>query len=315
VESASYTSGLPMVMTGGLTRIVLPGEEDRRDNTRTASFRLVAPGFFTTLQIPLRSGRVIDDGDTRDGLLVAVISETFAERQWPGIDAIGKTFQTRGQVRTVVGVVGDIRVRGLERSSEPQLYIPSTQPPESISDNYWPKDLLVRSAQRSAVLFPAIREVVRGADPEQPISNVRMLSDVVGDQTVTRRAQVRVLGALALLALLLAGVGIHGLLAFTVAQRDREIGVRLALGAHPRLVARMVVSEGIRLALFGVLPGVAIAYAAARAMGALLFGVRPDDPWTIGVAAVVCFVTAATACARPALRAARIHPMSALRSE
>ena len=116
-------------------------------------------------------------------------------------------------------------------------------------------------------------------------------------------------------ALLLAGVGIHGLLAFTVAQRDREIGVRLALGATPRVVGRMVVSEGIRMALIGVVPGVLIAYAAARAMSALLFGVRPDDPVTIALAAVLCFAAAATACARPALRAARIDPMSALRAD
>jgi ABC-type antimicrobial peptide transport system permease subunit len=164
-------------------------------------------------------------------------------------------------------------------------------------------------------LLPAIRDIVRQVDAQQPISNVRLLSDVLDDQTSTRRAQVRILGALAVLALLLAGVGIHGLLAFTVAQRDREIGVRLALGAHPGLVARMVVSEGIRMALIGVVPGILIAYAAARAMSALLFGVRPNDPLTITVAAVVCFVIAAAACVRPAIRAARIDPISALRAD
>ena len=135
------------------------------------------------------------------------------------------------------------------------------------------------------------------------------------DQTMTRRAQVNILTALAVLALLLAGVGIHGLLAFTVAQRDREIGVRLALGANPSVVARMIISDGIRMALIGAVPGVLIAYAAARAMGALLFGVRPDDPVTIGTAALACFVVASAACIKPALRAARIDPISALRGD
>jgi predicted permease len=315
VQAASYTSGLPMVLTGGITLILLPGEVDRRDGTQSASFRLVTSQFFTTLQIPLRRGRTIDDDDRRGRPLVAVVSESFARRHWPNADAIGRTFETRGQMRTVVGVVGDMMVRGLERTSEPQLYIPFDQAPDNTGELYQPKELLVRSSRPAAALLPAIREIVRRVDAEQPISNVRMLSDVVADQTSTRRAQVRILGALAVLALLLAGVGIHGLLAFTVAQRDREIGVRLALGANPGLVARMVVSEGVRMALIGVVPGILIAYAGARAMGALLFGVRPDDPLTIGVAAVACFVTAAAACVRPALRASRIDPISALRAE
>jgi ABC-type antimicrobial peptide transport system permease subunit len=231
------------------------------------------------------------------------------------VDPLGRTFTTRGQERTVVGVVGDVRVRGLERTSEPQLYIPFNQAPDNTGELYQPKDLLVRSAQSPAALVPAIRGVVRQVDAEQPISNVRLLSDVLGDQTTTRRAQVRILGALAVLALLLAGVGIHGLLAFTVAQRDREIGVRLALGANPGGVARMIVTDGIRMALIGVVPGVLIAYAAARAMSALLFGVRPDDPLTIASAAVACFVVTAAACVRPAVRASRIDPITALRAD
>ena len=314
VESAAYTSGIPLVLTGGLTRVVLPGDVERRDGTQDASFRLVTPEFFATLRIPQRRGRNLEEGDARDRPLVAVVSESFAKKFWPNGDAIGKTFTTRGQERTVVGIVGDILVRGLERPSEPQLYIPSAQAPDGIGGNYWPKDLIVRSALPEAALLTSIRDIVRQVDPEQPISNVRMLSRVLEDQTVTRRAQIRILGALALLALLLAGVGIHGLLAFTVAQRDKEIGVRLALGADRSLVARMVISEGIRMTLLGVLPGVLVAYFAARGMSALLFGVQPGDPLTIGAAALACFAIAATACVRPALRAARISPITALRA-
>ena len=315
VQAAAYTSGLPMVLTGGITLILVPGEVDRRDGTQTASFRLITSQFFPTLQIPLRRGRAIEDTDTRDRPLVAVVSESFAKRHWPNDDAIGRTFQTRGQVWTVVGVVGDVKVRGLERSSEPQLYIPFDQAPQPTGELYIAKDLLVRSSRPLGALLPSIREIVRQVDAQQPISNVRMLSDVIDDQTSTRRAQIRILSALAALALLLAGVGINGLLAFTVAQRDREIGVRLALGADPRRVAGMIVSEAMTMALIGVVPGVLIAYGAARAMAALLFGVRPDDPLTIAVAAGACFITTVVACARPALRAARIDPMSALRAD
>ena len=209
-------------------------------------------------------------------------------------------------------------VRGLERSSEPQVYIPAKQPPDSgLGGLYVPKDLVVRAPRQGGglALIPAVREIVRKVDPGQPLSNVRMMADIVGGQTADRTAQLRVLGALALLALLLAGVGIYGLLAFTVAQRSREIGVRLALGAGPSLVARMIVSEAARMAVIGVVPGVIGAYAAARGMSALLFGVQPGDPLTIVAATVLCLATAVVGAVRPAMRAARVDPMTALRAE
>ena len=313
VEGAAYISGLPMVLTGGITGITIPGAEPR--GNRSASLRLVTPGFFETLEIPLLAGRDVSEADTRDRQLVAVVSESFAKRFWPTEDPIGREFETRGDRRIVVGVVADIRVRGLERSSEPQLYLPAYQPPATIGDLYQPKDLVVRAARPDPGLVAAIRRVVRQADPQQPVSNVRLLAEVVGDQTADRRAQVNVLGALAVLALLLTAVGIHGLLAFTVSQRDREIGVRLALGASPRSVARMIVADGMRVALLGVVPGVFVAWMAARSMSALLVGVPPGDPLTIAAVAAVCFVTTVAACARPALRAAGVHPIAALKSD
>ena len=315
VESAAYTSGLPMIMTAGLTRIVPPGEEERYDGSQNAGLRLVTPQFFSALRIPLRLGRDVSETDTRDRPLVAVVSESLARRHWPDADPIGRTFQTRGQTRAVVGVVGDIKVRGLERSSEPQLYLPAGQPPDNIGAIYLPKDLVVRPSRQDPGLVAAVRDIVRRVDPQQPISNVRLLSEVVGDQTETRRAQLRVLGALAVLALLITAAGIHGLLAFTVAQRDREIGVRLALGADRASVARMVMSEGVRLAVVGVGAGTFVAYLAARGMSTLLFGVPPADPVTISLVAVVCFATTVAACARPAMRAAGIQPMAALRPD
>ena len=314
VESAAYTSGLPMVLTGGLTRITIGGEAERYDDSQNASLRFVTPQFFSTLRIPLRLGRDVSDTDTRDRSPVAVVSESLVRRHWPNADPIGRTFATRGQTRTVVGVVGDINVRGLERTSEPQVYVPADQTPTPISALYQPKDLVVRVSRQDAGLAGAIRDIVRRVDPRQPVSNVRMLADVVGDQTEARRAQLRVLLALAVLALLITAAGIHGLLGFTVAQRDREIGVRLALGANQSSVARMVMSEGMRIALTGVGSGTLVAYMTARSMSTLLFGVPPADFITIAVVALICFVITVAASARPALRAAGINPMSALRA-
>jgi putative ABC transport system permease protein len=313
VESAAYTSGLPMVMTGGITRIQIQGVEVPRD-VQTSSIRIVSSQLFSTFRIPIRRGRDFSAGDTRDRPDVAIVSESFAKTYWPNADAMGQSFQTRNRTWTIVGIVGDILVRGLERTSEPQMYVPAAQA-DSILGIYTPKDLAIRTTRDAASLIGPVREIIRRNDPQQPVSNVRMLADVVGNQTLDRRSQLRVLLALAVLALLLAAVGIHGLLAFTVAQRDREIGVRLALGADPAAVARMVVGEGVRMALIGVIPGIAISFVAARGMRALLFGIPAADPLTFSAVAVLCFAVVVVACVRPAWRAARIAPINALRAD
>jgi len=180
---------------------------------------------------------------------------------------------------------------------------------------YVPKDLVIKAPAQGLAVVPSVRDIVRRVDPEQPVSNVRMMTEIVDGQFATRNAQVRILGALALLALLLSAVGIHGLLAFTVAQRGREIGVRLTLGAEPGAVARMIVGDATRMAVFGVIPGVVGAYFAARAMNALLFGVEPGDPLTIATAATICLVTAIVAALRPAVTAARVDPIRALKAD
>ena len=143
----------------------------------------------------------------------------------------------RANLRTVVGVVGEVRVRGLERTSEPQVYLPARQAIDGALSNYDPKDLVIRHETRLEALMPAIRQIVRAADPDQPISDVRTLDEVLASDSATRRAQLQVLGLLAVVAFVLSGVGIYGLLAYTVLQRAQEIGVRLALGADPSSVA------------------------------------------------------------------------------
>lgn len=315
VESAAFISGLPMVMTGLVTGVEIPGRDERGTRNSVVSHRWVTSGYFRTLGIPLLRGRDIEEGDTGDRAWVACVSASFAERYWPGQDPIGRTFGHRGQTRTVVGMVGDIRVRGLERNSEPQMYLPAPQIADVSPAQFDPKDLVIRYAGRPDALPAAVREIVRAVDPEQPISSVRPMEEVLAGETAARRSQLQVLGVLAIVALVLSAVGIYGLLAYTVSQRSSEIGVRLALGAEPSRVGRMILADGMRLALVGILPGVFGAYLAARGMSTLLFGVSPGDPATFAGAVGLALVMTFTGSLVPALRAVRVSPMSVLRAE
>jgi putative ABC transport system permease protein len=331
VQSAAFISGLPMVVTGLITGVEVPGQDVRSARSSGVSHRWVTPQYFKTMGIPLRRGRDVEDADTGDRVWVAVVSASFAERYWPGQDPIGKTFRHRGRARAVVGVVGDVLVRGLERSNEPQIYLPAGQAPEDFPAIFDPKDLVIRHADPlsridqgsdpgltpgdDAALVSAVRQIVRAADPEQPISDVRTMDAVVAGETATRRSQLEVLGVLAAVAVLLSGIGIYGLLAYTVSQRSQEIGVRLALGADPARVGRMIFADGMRLALIGIVPGLLGAYAAARGMSALLFGIAPSDPATFGAAVGLTLVMTLAGSIVPALRAVRVTPMSVLRAE
>jgi putative ABC transport system permease protein len=315
VQSAAFTSGLPMVTTGLVTAVAIPGREVPRARRDVVSHRWVTPEYFRTMGIPLQRGRDIEDGDRGDRAWVAVVSASFAERYWPGQDPIGRTFRHLDDTRTVVGVVGDIRVRGLERTSEPQMYLPAGQAPDPFPGGFDPRELVVRHSGQASALVSAVRQIVGAIDPEQPIANVRGMDDVIAGETASRRGQVQVLGVFAVVAILLSAVGIYGLLAYTVSQRSQEIGVRLALGADPARVGRMIVADGMRLALFGIAPGVLGAYAAARGMSALLFGVAPNDPATFAAAVGVVLLTVFAGTLMPAWRAMRVTPMSVLRAE
>jgi predicted permease len=219
VSSAAYTTVAPMTMGGGIWPVGIRGASMTRDDNSTASLRFVTPGYFGTIGIPFKRGRDVADGDDTTRSFVAVVSESFVKRYWPNEEPIGKRFAFAFHDRTVVGVVGNVRNRGLERPSEPQVYLPVKQVEDSSLIFYSPKDLIVRATVPPASLLPAVRHIVRGIDPEQPISDVKTMSQVVAEQSASRLAQLRVLGILAFIALLLAGVGIHGLLAFAVSSR------------------------------------------------------------------------------------------------
>jgi len=212
-----------------------------------------------------------------------------------------------------VGVVGDVRVRGLERPSEPQVYVPYRQVVDGGLPFYAPKDLVVRSTLPPETLVASVRQIVHAADPELPIERVRTLDAVVAEDTVPRRVQLRVLACFAAAALLLAALGLHGLLSYAVSQRVPEIGVRLAVGATPGRILRLVLGDGLRLAASGLLLGLLLGVAAGSALQSLLAGVRPTDLATCALSALAVLVTALSGSLAPALRALRVDPGTALR--
>jgi putative ABC transport system permease protein len=315
VAHAAYISFLPMVMRGGIWEVVPEGRVPDPADRHVASLRYVTPGFFDTMRIPLTRGRDISDADTTDAEPVAVVSESFVREHWPGQDPIGRRFQFALQTRTVVGVAGDVRVRGLERTSEPQVYLSYQQVPDGSIISYTPKDLVIRTAGGYAALAPAARQIVARADPLQPISHVRPLSEIVEAETGPRRTQVQALAALALTAFVLAALGIHGLLAFTVSARTREIGVRLALGAQRPAIVQMIASQAVRLALAGVTIAMPVAYIAGRRMESLLAGVSPAHPGTAAAAVGLALIMTVAGSVIPAMRAARVNPVDAMRME
>jgi putative ABC transport system permease protein len=325
VTSASYISFLPMTMRGGIWPVILDfarlSDEARTSwapdptEKRMASLRFVTPGFFDTLGIPLLRGRDVSDADSRDALWVAVVSQSFVDQLFPHQDPIGRQFFIGFRERTIVGVVGNVTVRGLERQSEPQVYIPSGQVPDGGLVFYAPKDLVISASVPAESLSSAVRQIVTRADPQQPVSDVRLLSDVVASDSAARRVQVRVLAGFAAVSFLLAGVGIHGLLAFAVSSRTREIGVRMALGAGSSEIVTLVVRRGAGLAAIGVIGGVGIAAMAGRTLQSVLAGVSPSDPAVFSGAVSLAVLMTLLGCLLPAIRAVRVDPIEAIRNE
>ena len=316
VISAGYTSFLPIVAQGGIWPVNIAGQPPNVDRAfHQASLRFITPGFLETMGIPLLRGRVIQETDTDKSQYVAVVSESFVREYWPHEDPIGHQFDIGFATRTIVGVVGDVRVRGLERTSEPQVYLSYKQVPDGAITWYAPKDLAIRSTIETAKLLPLVRRIIAEADPQQPISDVQTLTHIVEEETSSRLMQVRVLGGFALIAILLAGTGIHGLLSFTVSNRSQEIGVRIAVGARSKDILAMVFHESALLTAAGTAAGIALAYGAGRTLESLLAGIEPADlaTYAAGIALVACMSLVGSF--RPALQALRVDPIAAIRVE
>ncbi|HEY6343173.1 MAG TPA: ABC transporter permease [Bryobacteraceae bacterium] len=330
VTDAAYTSFLPMVMRGGLWPVEIAGRPRDPAKRQNASLRYVTPGYFAAMGIPLAEGRDVSGADSQPAAFrgpmpeavtesdiprVAVISRSFANQFWPGQDPVGRHFQIAFFDRAVFAVVGDVRVRGLEATSEPQVYLPSPQVPDGWMPWYPPKDLVVRASGKAEALAGALRRIVHEADPEQPVSDVRLLTDIVDAETGARSVQARALGAFGVIAAILAAVGIHGLLSFAVSQRTREIGVRIALGATRGQILGMILRRSLILAVVGTGLGAALALLTGRAMQSILAGVSPADTATLFAVAGMALLMVLGGSLMPALRAARVDPMLAVRAE
>jgi putative ABC transport system permease protein len=327
VQAAGAVEFLPLSGVDSSTGLFIegrpapaPGEDVK------AHFRSVSPDYFPAMGIAVLVGRKFTQHDGPDATRVAVVNETMARRFWPGEDPIGKhvaldleamkffpdrapELDVAAGMREIVGVVADVKHSNLTQEPVPEMYVPYLQRPERTMT------LVLRTASDPLSLVGAVQSEVTALDKDQPISNVTTLSDLLSDSVAQPRFSVLLLAAFALLALLLSAVGIYGVTAYSVTQRTHEIGVRMALGAQPGDVLRLIVKEGAVLAAAGTLIGLVSALALNRFVASLLFGVSPRDPATfIAVASLLAVVTIA-ACYLPARRATKVDPMVALRHE
>ena len=294
-----------------------------RTQSNTIAHDWVMGHYFEALGARIVRGRPLSPGDSAGAEPVVVVNETLASRYWPGEDAVGRRLawgnaRTHGPWMRVVGIVGDIRQAGLTTAAEPQTWQPWEQLPDgAIANNpvgiFRGMRLMARTTVEPLSLTGAIRDEVRRLDPALPVTGVQTLDDVVGTSAEAQRFNAVLLGGFAGAALLLAALGIGGVLAISVSRRAPEIGIRLALGANPHDVVRMVIRQGMALVLAGLVIGLPAAFAATRLLRTLLFGVTPFDPVSFALATAILCGVALAACAVPAVRAMRVDPVGALR--
>jgi putative ABC transport system permease protein len=274
-------------------------------------FAAVGTGYFRTLDIPLVRGRTFASSDAPEGPAVAVISRKAAQTFWPDLDPIGRRISVDGGQTwiTVVGIVGDVLQYGLDQAPTPLIYLPFMQRPVREAT------FLVRTTGDPAALGRRLQELVRAIDPQQPVANIRTLRELRGDSLAPSRLTTTLLGIFAALALIITATGLAGVIAYTVSQRTREIGIRMALGAAQNGVLGMILRQGLTLVALGLAIGVAGALALSRVMDGLLYGVGATDPITFVAVALVLLGVAVVACLVPARRATTIDPLVALRAE
>ena len=261
--------------------------------------------------MPLLRGREFTEADSADAPPVVIINETFARRFFPGEDPLGKRVR-RGSAdpwMTIVGMVKDVRHKGLDLDARPEMYIPYPQLPEATMT------LVLRTESEPGRLVSAVRKEVSALDQDLPVGGIRQVAEVVADSLATRRLAMLLFGSFALVALVLSAVGISGVMAYSVTRRTHEIGVRMALGAQPGDVLRLVVGQGSKLLFTGVAIGLVAAVALTRVMTSLLFGVTSTDPMTFAGVTVLLATVALLACYIPARRSTKVDPMAALRYE
>lgn len=314
VEAATLARLAPVTPRGSGTHARIPDKPGSVVETSGLQFNTVAPDYFHVMGIPLLRGRSLSADDTAASPPVAVVNEMAARRFWPDEDAVGKLIWVAGEAapRQVVGVAGVVKYRNLVEQSYPLAYYSILQPhpmPEA------PAVLHVRARLPLATVVAAVEREVHALDPHVPVFDVKSVSRHVADSYWQQRVIGIVIGILAALALTLGSVGMYGVMAYAAAERTREMGIRLALGATATDIVRLFTVDAARLVATGALLGVILARAAARLMSTLLFGVTPGDPVTYASAVVLLAVVALVACTAPAVRATRVDPIIAVRAE
>jgi predicted permease len=316
VQSAAVTNWIPLVRQGDSVGVTFEGRPAPEPGKMPiAVTRVVSPHYFNTMGIQLLQGRQFTDQDKVDSPNVVVISETMARRYWPGENPLGKRL-TPGRPESpddwceVIGVVKDVRQFELDADPKPQMYLTYAQ-----ADFFAPRHLVVSTNVEPLGLAATVRRTVWEIDKDQPVSNIRTMEDVLSESVARQRFSMLLLGIFAALALALAAVGIYGVMSYSVAQRTREIGIRMALGAQTRDVLKLTVGGGLKLVLIGVLIGLVAAFILTRMMSSLLFGITATDPTTFIIISLVLIGVALFASYIPARRATKVDPMIALRYE
>lgn len=308
-EVVGVSTGVPLLAIGDVG-IAFDGRSGELSGT-TANYYQVSPDYLRVMQIRLVRGRLLTEQDSTTSPPVVLINETMARRFFPDEDPIGKRLDISGPtyMREIVGVVGDVKQESLRTPTPPQVYEPFSQKP---GRSFY---VLLRVSANPAQFAETVRQEVRAIDNAQPISEALTMEAIVARSLTRDRFSVLILGAFGCLALILAAVGIYGVIAYSVDQRTNEIGVRMALGAEGADVMRMVLREGLRLAISGIAIGLLISAVATRVLGAVLFGISSTDPLTFGAIALLLCLVALLACWIPARRATKVDPMIALRTD
>jgi putative ABC transport system permease protein len=314
VVAVGTTSALPLTMADSRGGITIDGYARREgDAPVRAHIRIVTPDYFRAMGIRLAEGRTFDENDGPTATPAIVINHTMARRYWPGSSALGKRVRFNREEepwREVVGIIRDVRHWGLDREVNPEIYMPHEQQPAANL-----AVVLQTTLANPASIVPEVQRLVLDFDPNLPLGATRTMDEVAARSVAARRWSAVLLGSFALLALLLAAVGIYGVMTHLVASRTSEIGIRLTLGARPGEVLSQLIGEGLLHTAVGLVLGVLISLALMRGLSTLLYEVAPTDPLTIGVVTLTLLAVSGVACMGPARRAMRIDPIQALRFE
>jgi predicted permease len=310
VESVGATNDLPFGGSRSGSSFDIEGRAPDPQLLLHAGYRTVSPGYFSTMRIRLLQGRYFSLHDNHEGLPVAVVNQAFAKKFFANEDPLGHRLKSHDHLYEIVGVVGDVKHEDLGAPSFPELYLCNLQaeiPPWTF--------FAVRSHTEPKALIPTVREAMKQIAPEEPIANVNTMTDLVEYWMSPQKFNSLLLAIFAGLALVLAAIGIYGVIAYSVVQRTREIGIRMALGAERVNILRLILRQGARIGILGLLLGTAAAYLSTRALSSMLYGVDPHDPLIFAAIAVSLFIVVVMASYVPARRATRVDPLIALRHE